>query len=86
MKFYLALPLCLFFLLLLTILCSSHVVTITIILPSQLVPHYHWLLNFPGWQTVPQNAPNPTVPATNKFKVNTYNTGSLPNFRNLIKN
>jgi len=68
MKLNLSLLLCLLFLLTLASSCSSHVITITIVIPLQLTPFYQWLEDFPVWRPEPQNHPLPIEPAPGMFQ------------------
>ncbi len=80
MKLCLFLLICLLFLITLASSCSSHMIIITIVIPSQLTPYYQWLEDFPAWRSEPQNIPIPTKPALLQYQANTANNGLLPIF------
>ena len=59
MKRAFLLLLLLFFIIFLITPCEDQIVSITIIIPQKFVPYYDWLIDFPGWQPVPEE-PIPT--------------------------
>jgi hypothetical protein len=59
----------LLFALLLTTACSEPTITITIIIPKELVPYFDWAKDFPGWQ-IPQEQiqPDSPIPVFNSYQ------------------
>ena len=41
---------------------DKQTISVTIIIPKELVPYYHWLMDFPGWREPRQSEPPHPIP------------------------